>query len=67
MPAPLAGNIVKVMVTSGQQVQEGDVVLVLEAMKMETNVVAPKSGVVGTINVKEGDAVAVGDALLNLA
>ncbi|TQV66695.1 oxaloacetate decarboxylase subunit alpha [Exilibacterium tricleocarpae] len=67
VPAPLAGNIFKVLVASGQQVSEGDTVLVLEAMKMETAVSAPRDGVVGTVNVKEGDAVAVGDVLLTIA
>ena len=65
--APLAGNIFKVLVSPGQQVNEGDTLVVLEAMKMETNVSASKSGTVGSIAVKEGDKVAVGDTLLNLA
>ncbi len=65
--APLAGNIFRVLVKPGQQVQEGQAILVLEAMKMETEVSAPKAGVVGDIAVKEGDSVAVGDTLLNLA
>ncbi|WP_461534584.1 sodium-extruding oxaloacetate decarboxylase subunit alpha [Spongorhabdus nitratireducens] len=67
LAAPLAGNIWKVHVQPGQAVQEGDVVLILEAMKMETEVRAAKAGVVGTVNVKEGDAVAVGDTLLTVA
>jgi len=67
VPAPLAGNIFKVQVAPGQQVAEGDVIIILEAMKMETNVVAPKSGVVGSISVKDGDSVAVGDTLLTIA
>mgnify|MGYP000108317697 CR=1 FL=1 len=67
VPAPLAGNIFKVQVAAGQQVAEGDVIIILEAMKMETNVVAPKSGVVGSISVKDGDSVAVGDTLLTIA
>ena len=64
--APLAGNIFKVLVNPGQAVQEGDVVIILEAMKMETEVRAPRSGTVGSVNVREGDAVAVGDTLLTL-
>ncbi|WP_067520153.1 sodium-extruding oxaloacetate decarboxylase subunit alpha [Endozoicomonas ascidiicola] len=67
MPAPLAGNIWKVHVTPGQQVQEGDVVLILEAMKMETEVRAPRAGQVTSVSVREGDSVAVGDQLLALA
>jgi len=67
VPAPLAGNIFKVMVQPGQQVSEGDTIIILEAMKMETEVSAPKAGVVGSISVKEGDAVTVGDNLLTIA
>ncbi len=65
--APLAGNIWKVMVTPGAQVAEGDVVLILEAMKMETEVRAPRAGTVGSIAVNEGAAVKVGDTLYTLA
>jgi oxaloacetate decarboxylase alpha subunit len=53
--------------TPGLSVQEGDVLLILEAMKMETEVRASKAGTVGSVSVKEGDAVAVGDNLLTLA
>ncbi|MFA0811755.1 sodium-extruding oxaloacetate decarboxylase subunit alpha [Microbulbifer epialgicus] len=65
--APLAGNIFKVMVKPGDQVNEGQAILVLEAMKMETVVSAPRSGNVANVAVKEGDSVAVGDALLSIA
>ncbi|MDH3645027.1 MAG: pyruvate carboxylase subunit B, partial [Gammaproteobacteria bacterium] len=65
--AALAGNIFKVMVRPGEQVSEGQTVLVLEAMKMETDVSAPRSGTIGDIFVAEGDAVAVGDPLLAIA
>ncbi|AWF80700.1 oxaloacetate decarboxylase subunit alpha [Microbulbifer sp. A4B17] len=65
--APLAGNIFKVMVKPGDQVSEGQAVLVLEAMKMETVVSAPRAGSVASVAVKEGDSVAVGDALLSIA
>lgn len=65
--APLAGNIWKVMVSTGQQVKEGDVLIILEAMKMETEVRAARSGSVVSIDVKEGDTVQVGDSLLSLA
>ena len=67
MPAPLAGNIFKVHATPGQAVQEGDLVIVLEAMKMETEVRANKTGTIGSVSVKEGDSVAVGDTLLTIA
>ena len=67
MPAPLAGNIWKINVTPGESVREGDVVLILEAMKMETEVRAPRSGKISSVTVREGDSVAVGDTLLCLA
>ena len=65
--APLAGNIWKVLVSPNQQVNEGDTLVILEAMKMETEIKAGHSGVVVNINVKEGDSVAVGQVLLSLA
>jgi oxaloacetate decarboxylase alpha subunit len=67
VPAPLAGNIFKVLVKPGHHVNEGDTVLILEAMKMETEISAPKSGVIADVNVGEGDSVAVGDVLLTIA
>ncbi|WP_038878893.1 pyruvate carboxylase subunit B, partial [Vibrio jasicida] len=67
VPAPLAGNIFKVNVQPGAEVSEGDVLLILEAMKMETEVRAARGGVVQELNVKEGDAVTVGSPLLSLA
>jgi len=63
VPAPLAGNIFKLLVNIGDHVDEGDVLVVMEAMKMETEIRAPKSGTIQTINTKEGDAVAVGESL----
>ena len=65
--APLAGNIWKVLVSPNQQVNEGDTLVILEAMKMETEIKAAHSGVVANINVKEGDSVTVGQVLLSLA
>lgn len=67
VPAPLAGNIWKVQVAAGQAVQEGDVLVILEAMKMETEVRAAKAGTIVSVDVKEGDAVQVGDSLVTLA
>jgi oxaloacetate decarboxylase alpha subunit len=64
--APLAGNIFKVNVRPGDSVQEGDVVIILEAMKMETEVRAASSGTVSEVKVGEGDSVAVGDTLIVL-
>jgi oxaloacetate decarboxylase alpha subunit len=65
--APLAGNIWKVVASEGQTVAEGDVLLILEAMKMETEIRAAQAGTVRGISVKAGDAVAVGDTLMQLA
>jgi len=64
--APLAGNIFKVGVSVGQKVTEGEVLIILEAMKMETEVKAPRSGTIKGIKVAEGNAVAVGDELLSI-
>ncbi|OUS02791.1 oxaloacetate decarboxylase subunit alpha [Gammaproteobacteria bacterium 54_18_T64] len=66
VPAPLAGNIFKVLVSPGQQVAEGDNLIILEAMKMETAVSAARAGTVGDVLVKEGDAISVGDPLVTL-
>jgi oxaloacetate decarboxylase alpha subunit len=66
MTAPLAGNIFKVNVSPGEQVQKGDVIIILEAMKMETEVRAASAGEVLTVSVKEGDSVSVGDILLTI-
>jgi oxaloacetate decarboxylase alpha subunit len=65
--APLAGNIFKVNVNVGEHIQQGDVILILEAMKMETEIRAPKAGTITMISISEGDSVAVGDALYGLA
>ncbi|PJE41897.1 MAG: oxaloacetate decarboxylase subunit alpha [Pseudomonas sp.] len=64
--APLAGNIFKVLVQPGHAVEEGQLVIILEAMKMETEIRAFKAGTIGAVNVKVGDAVAVGDSLLTI-
>ncbi|MGB0835535.1 MAG: sodium-extruding oxaloacetate decarboxylase subunit alpha [Psychrobium sp.] len=66
LAAPLAGNIFKILVSPGQQVAAGEVVMILEAMKMETEVRAVNAGVVGQVSVKEGDSVTVGQTLLTL-
>jgi oxaloacetate decarboxylase alpha subunit len=65
--APLAGTIFKVIAQPGTQIAEGDVLLILEAMKMETEVRATRAGTVGELFVKEGDSVTVGAPLLSLA
>ena len=67
MPSPLAGTVFKVMVKEGQQVAADDVLIVLEAMKMETEIRSLNSGTVSQIAVKEGDAVTPGQALVFLS
>lgn len=65
--APLAGNIFKVAVRQDQDVDAGDVLIVMEAMKMETEIRSPKAGTVASIAVKEGDAVELGHTLVTVA
>lgn len=57
--SPMAGVVVRINAQSGQQIQENDLLMVLEAMKMETNITAPVSGKIKNITVNPGDAVAV--------
>lgn len=65
--APLGGNIFKVLVSPGDTVEEGDVLIILEAMKMETEVRAPKAGTIGEVFIKVGDAVSPDDEMLTIA
>ena len=60
----MQGTVIKVLVTQGQNVKQGDAVLVLEAMKMENQIQADKAGTVVKINCKAGDTVGSGDVLL---
>ncbi|HOY22854.1 MAG TPA: sodium-extruding oxaloacetate decarboxylase subunit alpha [Cellvibrio sp.] len=64
--APLAGNIIKVFVSVGDEVEEGEVLLLLEAMKMETQISAPCAGIISSVDVKNGDSVLVGKTLLSI-
>lgn len=64
--APLSGNIFKVLVKPGQQVAENEVLIILEAMKMETEVRAPRAGAVSAVEVREGDSVDLGATLISL-
>lgn len=64
LTANIAGTVVKVLVEDGQEVKEGDTLLVLEAMKMETEVTAPKDGKVAHVDVAVGDAVQGGQVLV---
>lgn len=65
--APLAGNVVKVLVQPGQAVAEGESIVILEAMKMETSVSAPAAGTIVEVRVQSGDSCVVGDVLVTLA
>lgn len=66
VPAMLAGNVFKVLVAPGDAVNEGDALVVIEAMKMETQISAPQGGTVGDVLVAVGDSVAVGDTLVTI-
>ena len=65
--APLPGTITDIRVQVGQQVSAGDIVLVLEAMKMQNNIEAEASGKISAIMVKQGDSVMEGTVLLTIA
>lgn len=64
--SPMPGKILGVKATPGQAVKKGQVILILEAMKMENEVVAPSDGTVASINVSVGDMVESGDVLATL-
>ena len=66
IPAPTPGNIVRVEVAVGDNITKDHVMLVMEAMKMESEVKSPQSGVVQTIHVQAGDTVQTGDVMLTL-
>jgi oxaloacetate decarboxylase alpha subunit len=65
--APLGGNIFKVLVSPGDTVEDGEVLIILEAMKMETEIRAARAGTVASLKVAVGDSVAVGQTLLTIA
>lgn len=64
--APLAGSVSKVLVNEGDAIESGQVLVVLEAMKMETEVTAPQGGTMAAVHVAPGDAVQGGQALVEL-
>lgn len=64
--APLPGTIFKMLVKDGDTVKIGDNLLILEAMKMENNILSEKTGVVRSIKIKEGDSVFQGDVLMEI-
>lgn len=65
--APLNGTVARILVEDGQAIETGDVVVVLEAMKMETEITAPQAGIVGSVLVAPGDAVSGGQLLVELS
>jgi len=64
--APMPGKILSVKASAGQAVKKGDVIMILEAMKMENEVVAPQDGTIASINVAAGDSVEAGAVLASL-
>ncbi len=66
MTAPMPGTILKILVNPGESVQENQPLMILEAMKMENEIVAGESGVVADIHVSTGDMVNPGDALITI-
>lgn len=62
----MAGNIFKVLVQPGQQVKQGEAVIILEAMKMENEIIAPEAGTISEVFVKEGQTVESDDILFSL-
>ncbi len=64
--APMQGSIVKVNVSAGQSVKKGDVICILEAMKMENEIFAPQDGVVASVNVTKGATVKTDDVIASL-
>lgn len=62
--SPINGVVIEIKVKSGDTVKENDTVIVLEAMKMKTNISSPTSGVVESINVQQGDTIEAGDVLV---
>ncbi|GAE89050.1 biotin/lipoyl-containing protein [Acetivibrio straminisolvens] len=65
--APMPGTILNILVNQGDTVKKGQVLLILEAMKMENEIVAPNDGTVASINVSKGSSVNVGEVLLSLS
>ncbi len=66
LTSPMAGKVVKILAQAGATVEEGDPLVVVEAMKMENDLKAHRAGVVATIAVESGQAVEIGDLLLTI-
>ena len=62
----MPGNILDVKVSNGTAVKAGDVLVILEAMKMENEIVAPQDGTVASVNVNKGDTVEAGQTLVSM-
>ncbi|MBM9511141.1 biotin/lipoyl-containing protein [Desulfogranum marinum] len=67
VPSPIAGTVVSIAKPAGSEVAAGEVLLVLEAMKMNTEVTAPSSGKITEVNVSQGESVEEGQALMTIA
>jgi biotin carboxyl carrier protein len=67
MTAPMPGTIIDIRVTEGQTVKAGDIILILEAMKMENEIVAPSDGTIAKIYTSKGESVSTGDSLVTIA
>ena len=65
--APMPGSIVNVLVKAGQKVNAGDVLVIIEAMKMENEIMAPKNGTITQVVIKQGDKVETGTPLIVIA
>jgi acetyl-CoA/propionyl-CoA carboxylase biotin carboxyl carrier protein len=63
LASPLQGNVFKVLVSQGDEVQEGALIAIIEAMKMENEITAHKAGKIAELPISEGDAVTAGDTL----
>ena len=64
--APMPGNILRIEVTAGQAVKAGQILLILEAMKMENEIVAPRAGTLTKVHVQKGAVVNTGDPLFDI-
>lgn len=67
LKAPMPGTVISVAVKPGDKVEKNQVLLVLEAMKMENDIVAPQAGTVTSVSVKKGDSVNADDVMLTIA
>jgi acetyl-CoA carboxylase biotin carboxyl carrier protein len=64
LESEITGTVWKIEVSPGEQVSEGDILLILESMKMEIPLIAPDDGIVKEININEGDVIKMGDVAI---